>query len=200
MRPALCVVLTAALLRTAYAYAWPGVSSVFRTHYRALPCLYRNRVHEGDYSLEHVVPQSILRSYGKETVCDPYNLHVASRSCNNMRSNYRFLLRDTGESDSRVYHSARLFVPRPVDWGPIVRAVMYCHTRYGIDCEAVVVGGLPVVSHYCSVLPYSAQEISHAILCKRIERGGRFENGPFRWVHKGPGNRCNRKFRPLCDR
>ena len=164
------------------------IRTAFRSAQGRLPRLYTN--HAGGYSLEHVVPRSLLKQailkgsvHGKkpwEVEMDPFNLHVASRKHNNLRSNYRFLLPSqsgynysgNGFTDvgggNYVNHEERLFIPRPNDWGPIVRSVLHCHTVYNVDCSLVIVGGLSSVEHYCKFLYPTPKEIHHLQLCQSL--------------------------------
>eukprot|EP00961_Rhodomonas_salina_P249643 3374653-Rhodomonas_salina.1 len=124
-------------------------------NYGRIPTLYG----DGPSNIEHVVPASILRRADTPVpvhlrVADPHNLHLACARMNSIRSNYRFSLRPPAShmrpvgGGNFVSAEKKLFVPRAVDWGPIVNSVLYCYLRYNVDPDLVIEGGLQELLQY----------------------------------------------------
>lgn len=135
-------------------------------------------------TVEHVVPQRVLRECTgskSRAIQDPYNLFLATKRINSVRSDYPFLLPTAGElselrgapsfakdfrkvgKDSYVSHKKRLFIPRHQDYGIICRSVLHCSREYGVDCSAVVNGGENVVRKWAET-PMNKKEQTHNIL------------------------------------
>lgn len=166
-------------------------SSTFRELllvYQALvPFLYTEN--QASPSLEHVVPQRVLRHarLGKDALRDPYNLFLTSKHANSRRSDYPFLLPTPVDLSricshpvfpkeftrvghgSYVSHKRRLFIPRFTDYGVIARCVLRCNKTYGIDCEEVVYGGKKVASRWALLSPVTKAEKVHNILAQYWE-------------------------------
>jgi endonuclease I len=98
-----------------------------------LPTLYNDKY--GPTSNEHIYPKCFLN---KDHYHEFHNIFRASKSINNIRSNYMFsdkknIIWEPINKDNYISHKHKLFNPRNIDKGIIARAILYMNYKYEYD-------------------------------------------------------------------
>jgi endonuclease I len=144
--------------------------AVLFKHYKKIPILYvgNSCTVLKRLNLEHVVPQSVLKSAKlQRAIDDPVNLQLSLASVNCKRKNYHFAfdMSCVPKTQERmleglnfVDEKRKLFVPNEHDWGFLSRILLKMHNKWGFPLRSVTVSSHSELLDIASHVPVSAKE------------------------------------------
>ncbi len=141
--------------------------AVLLKNYRRVPVLYVGEsqcVALKRLNLEHVVPQSVLKSvHMQRAIDDPLNLQLSLASVNSKRKNYPFtfdlsIIPKNHERANFVDEQRRLFVPGECDWGFLSRTLLRMHSKWEFPLRYVTTCSHSELRDIASQKPVTAKE------------------------------------------